>query len=97
MNRFALGLCLVLVSCTGAPLLHEGAPDKVQTGMTVAEVAAAVGPSSRKAAYANGTSSWSYKYRDANIAKLMHVVFGPDGRVQRVDTEWDPDVYSKKP
>ena len=97
MNRFLLGLCLVLASCTSAPLLHEGAPDKVRAGMTLAEVAAAVGPSSRKAAYANGTSSWTYKYRDTNIAKLMHVVFGPDARVQRVDTEWDPDVYSKKP
>ena len=96
MNRLALGLCLVLASCTSAPLLHEGAPDKVQAGMTVAEVAAAVGPSYRKAAYANGTSSWTYKYRDTNIAKLLHVVFGPDGRVVRTDTEWDPDVYSKK-
>ena len=97
MSRFALGLCLVLASCTSAPLLHEGAPDKVQAGMTAAEVEAAVGPSSRKGAYGNGTSSWTYKYRDyANIQKLLHVIFGPDGRVQRTDIEWDPDVYSKK-
>ena len=98
MNRFALGLCLVLASCTSAPLLHEGAPDKVHAGMTAAEVEQALGVLSyRKASYGNGTSSWTYKYRDyANIQKLLHVIFGPDGRVQRTDIEWDPDVYSKK-
>jgi len=96
MNRFALGLCAVLASCTNAPLLHEGAPDKVQAGMTVAEVEAVVGPSYRKGTYPNGTTSWTYKYRDTNIAKLLHVTFGPDGRVLRIETEWDPDVYSKK-
>lgn len=97
MNRLALGLCLVLASCGSAPLLHEGAPDKVQAGMTAAEVEAVVGPSYRKATYRSGTTSWTYKYRDgANIAKLLHVTFGPDARVLRVETEWDPDVYSKK-
>jgi hypothetical protein len=98
MNRFALGLCLVLASCTSAPLLHEGALDKVHAGMTAPEVEQALAVRSyRKASYGNGTSSWTYKYRDhANIHKLMHVIFGPDGRVQRIDTEWDPDVYSKK-
>jgi len=71
---------------------------KLHPGMSGEEVEAAVGgPSYRKGAYANGTSSWTYKYQEANIHKLMHIVFGPDGRVIRVDTEWDPDVYSKKP
>lgn len=98
MSRIALLLCLTLASCTGAPLLHEGAPDKVHAGMTAAEVEQVLGVRSyRKEAYANGTASWSYKYRDANIAKLLHVTFGPEGRVLRTETEWDPDVYSKKP
>jgi hypothetical protein len=96
MNRLALALCLVLASCTSAPLLHEGAPEKVHVGMTPAEVEAAVGPSYRKGAYPNGTTSWTYKYRDTSIAKLLHVTFGPDRRVLRIETEWDPDVYSKK-
>jgi hypothetical protein len=70
---------------------------KLQPGMTAPEVEAAVGiESQRKQAYANGTSSWTYKYTESNIHKLMHIIFGPDGRVLRVDTEWDPDVYSKK-
>jgi len=70
---------------------------KLHPGMTAQEVEQAVGvASSRKATYANGTSSWTYKYDEANIHKLMHIIFGPDGRVARVDTEWDPDVYSKK-
>ena len=97
MNRFALGLCLVLASCTSAPLLHGEVADKLHAGMTPAEVEQTLGVRSyRVASYGNGTSSWSYKYKDTNIAKLMHVTFGPEGRVLRVETEWDPDVYSKK-
>jgi hypothetical protein len=97
MNRFALGLCLVLASCTSAPLLHGEVADKLHAGMTPAEVEQTLGVRSyRVASYGNGTSSWSYKYRDdANIHKLLHVTFGPEGRVLRVETEWDPDVYSK--
>lgn len=97
MNRFALGLCLVLASCASAPLLHGDVADKIHEGMTGAEVNEAVGVQSyRKASYGNGTYSWSYKYRDAaNIHKLLHVTFGPEGRVLRAETEWDPDVYSK--
>jgi outer membrane protein assembly factor BamE (lipoprotein component of BamABCDE complex) len=97
MNRFALVLCVGLASCTSAPLIHGDAADKIHEGMTGAQVDQALGvPSARKASYGNGTYSWSYKYRDdANIHKLLHVTFSPDGRVLRTETEWDPDVYSK--
>jgi len=97
MNRFALGLCLVLASCTGAPLLHGDVADRIHEGMTGAEVNQALGvQSARKASYGNGTYSWSYKYRDAaNIHKLLHVTFFSEKGVLRTETEWDPDVYSK--
>jgi len=97
MNRFALGLCLLLAACSSAPLLHGEVVDKVHAGMTPDQVDQALGVRSyRRASYGNGTSSWSYKYRDdANIHKLLHVIFGNDGRVLRAETEWDPDVYSK--
>jgi hypothetical protein len=69
----------------------------LQPGMTPGEVEEVVGVSSvGKAAYANRTTSWTYRYSDVGIAKLLHVIFGPDGRVLRYETEWDPDVYSKK-
>ena len=69
----------------------------LQPGMTPREVEDVVGVSSvGKAAYANGTTSWTYRYRDIGVAKLLHVIFGPDGRVLRYETEWDPSVYSKK-
>ena len=97
MTRFALWLCLALAACASAPLLHGEVADKVQVGMTGDEVTQALGVQSyRKGSYGNGTSSWTYKYRDyANIHKLLHVTFGPDGRVLRTETEWDPEVYSK--
>ncbi len=70
---------------------------RLQPGMTPGEVEDVVGVSSvGKAAYANGTASWTYRYRDIGIAKLLHVIFGADGRVLRYETEWDPNVYSKK-
>ncbi len=69
----------------------------LQPGMTPREVEDVVGVSSvGKAAYANGTTSWTYRYRDIGVAKLLHVMFGPDGRVLRYETEWDSNVYSKK-
>ena len=97
MSRIALVLCIALCACTSAPLLHGDVEEKVHAGMTAAEVDQTLGVRSyRIAAYGNGTSSWTYKYRDdANIHKLLHVTFGPEGRVLRTETEWDPDVYSK--
>ena len=97
MKPFALVLCVALTACTSGPLRDQEAVKRVNPGMTAGEVQAAIGPSYRHAAYANGTSSWTYQYKDANIAKLLHVIYGPDGRVLRAETEWDPDVYSKKP
>jgi hypothetical protein len=97
MRVFAL-VVVLLSSCSAAPLLHGNVEQKVHSGMTAAEVEQVLGARSyRNETYANGTASWSYKYRDTNIAKLLHVTFGADGRVLRTETEWDPDVYSKKP
>ena len=71
---------------------------RLQPSMTPAQVEDVVGVSSvGKSQYANGTSVWTYRYRDIGIAKLLHVVFGTDGRMLRYETQWDPDVYSKKP
>jgi SmpA/OmlA family protein len=68
---------------------------RIQPGMTPEEVEEIAGISTvGRARYANGTSSWTYRYRDVYVAKRMHVIFGADGRVQRYETEWDPRVYS---
>lgn len=66
-------------------------------GMTPDEVMAVVGPSpqSEQRSYAGGTKSWSYRYRDVGVIKLLHVIYGPDNRLQDWYTEWDPRVYSK--
>ena len=78
-------------------LLTEENFKSLRVGMTPEEVAAVVGPSpvSEQRAYAGGTKSWSYRYRDIQVVKLLHVIFGPDDRVQHWYTEWDPRVYSK--
>jgi len=67
---------------------------KLQPGMTEKEVAATVGVTTWIEQYAS-TSSWRYRYRDAGIAKLLHVIFNPDRRIAWYYWEWDPDVYSK--
>ena len=68
---------------------------RLKPGMTPAEVEDIVGvPGWGKASYANG-SSWTYRYNDTGISKLLHVIFGPDGRMVRYEYEWDPSVYSK--
>jgi hypothetical protein len=96
MKRLVLLACLALAACASGPRRDQEVLKLVHDGMTPAEVQAAVGPSYGRGAYANGTTSWTYKYKDANISKLLHVTFGRDGRVSRIETEWDPDVYSKK-
>ena len=100
MKRFALLLCLVLASCTGARVRENYAEqdfEVLKPGMGEAEVDKLINTLLvGKAKYANGTTSWTYKYRDANIAKLLHVTFGPDHRLLRWETQWDPNVYSKK-
>jgi len=69
---------------------------KLQAGMTQAEVSALVGASSEQQAYANGTRSWSYRYQDYGVIKLLHVIFDSGDRVLWYYSEWDPRVYSKK-
>jgi outer membrane protein assembly factor BamE (lipoprotein component of BamABCDE complex) len=78
-------------------LLTEDNFKNLQAGMTPEQVVAIVGPSpaSEQRAYAGGTKSWSYRYRDLEVIKLLHVIFGPDDRLQTYYTEWDPRVYSK--
>jgi outer membrane protein assembly factor BamE (lipoprotein component of BamABCDE complex) len=70
----------------------------LKPGMTPAEVAALVGVPRDylKRTYANGTKSWTYRYRDdADVAKLLHVIFDSDDRLLWYYWEWDPSVYSK--
>ncbi len=69
--------------------------EHLKPGMTPTEVEDVVGVTPFRARYAFGTSSWTYRYSDAGIAKLLHVIFSPDGRMQRYEYEWDPNVYSK--
>jgi hypothetical protein len=87
----------------GARVLHQcpAAPREVVDKVACRHDARPGGSGARgalvpQASYGNGTSSWTYKYRDhANIHNLLHVIFGEDGRVLRAESEWDPDVYSK--
>lgn len=78
-------------------LLTEDNFKNLRVGMTPQEVLAVVGPSpaSEQRAYAGGTKSWSYRYRDIEVVKLLHVIYGPDDRLLTWYTEWDPNVYSK--
>ena len=69
---------------------------RIQPGMTEAELADVIGVGfATRGDYADGTHSLTWRYNDG-VYKLLHVTFGPDNRVIRYDTEWDPDVYSKK-
>ena len=78
-------------------LLTEDNFKNLHPGMTPDEVTAVVGPSpqSEQRSYAGGTKSWSYRYRDVGVIKLLHIIYGPDDRLQSWYTEWDPRVYSK--
>ena len=69
----------------------------IRPGMTQADVVQVVGVPTEylMQRYPGGRSSWTYRYRDVGIAKLLHVEFDPAGSVLRYSTEWDPDVYSK--
>jgi hypothetical protein len=70
---------------------------RLQEGMTGPQVEDVVGVTSvGKLRHGNDTTTWSYRYYDYGIAKLLHVTFGPDGRMKYYETEWDPNVYSKK-
>ena len=77
-------------------LLTEQNFENLQRGMTLEQVASIVGPSYIRNMYANGTTVWTYRYYDVGIAKLLHVTLDPSGRLLRYETEWNPDVYSKK-
>ena len=70
--------------------------EHLQAGMTLDQVVSIVGPAYIRNMYANGTTVWTYRYYDLGIAKLLHVTMGADGRMVRYETEWNPDVYSKK-
>lgn len=71
---------------------------RIQAGMTPAQVIeiAGVPPEYLKEGYGNGTRSWTYRYDDASISKLLHVIFDPSDRVLWYYSEWDPNIYSKK-
>jgi hypothetical protein len=77
-------------------LLTEANFKRIQPGMTEAELADVIGAGfATRGDYADGTHSLTWRYYDG-VYKLLHVTFGPDNRVIRYDTEWDPNVYSKK-
>ena len=69
----------------------------IRPGMTQADIAHLVGAPTEHLMqrYAGGASSWTYRYRDVGIAKLLHIEFDAAGSVLRYSSEWDPDVYSK--
>jgi hypothetical protein len=71
---------------------------RLQAGMTPAQVTeiAGVPPDYGKEGYANGTRSWTYRYDDTGISKLLHVIFDPSDRVLWYYSQWDPNIYSKK-
>ena len=70
---------------------------RIQAGMTEAELAEVIGVGfATRGDYAGGGYSRTWRYNDG-VYKLLHVIFGPDGRVLRYETEWDPNVYSKRP
>jgi len=77
-------------------LLTEANFKRIQPGMTETELADVIGAGfATRGDYADGTHSLTWRYYDG-VYKLLHVTFGPDNRVIRYDTEWDPNVYSKK-
>ena len=77
--------------------LHTEANFKrIEPGMTEAELADVVGVGfATRGDYADGTHSLTWRYNDG-VYKLLHVILGPDNRVIRYETQWDPDVYSKR-
>jgi hypothetical protein len=69
---------------------------RIQPGMTEAELADVIGAGfATRGDYGDGTHTLTWRYNDG-VYKLLHVTFGPDNRVIRYSTEWDPNVYSKK-
>ena len=77
-------------------LLTEANFKRIHPGMTEAELADVIGAGfATRGDYGDGTHSLTWRYYDG-VYKLLHVTFGPDNRVIRYDTEWDPNVYSKK-
>jgi outer membrane protein assembly factor BamE (lipoprotein component of BamABCDE complex) len=69
----------------------------LQAGMTPSQVVALIGvpPDYLKEKYANGTSSWCYRYWDAGIAKNLFVIFDSADRLLWYYWEWDRSIYSK--
>jgi outer membrane protein assembly factor BamE (lipoprotein component of BamABCDE complex) len=70
--------------------------DNLKPGMTFEQVVGIVGPAYIRNEYANGTTVWTYRYQDVGIWKLLHVTLDPSSRLLRYETEWDPQIYSKK-
>lgn len=78
-------------------LLTEENYKNLHAGMAPEEVVAVVGPSaaSERRVYAGGTKSWTYRYYDYGVTKLLNVIFDRNDRVLYHYTEWDPSVYSR--
>jgi outer membrane protein assembly factor BamE (lipoprotein component of BamABCDE complex) len=77
-------------------LLTEANFENLKPGMTPDDVLATVGPAFVFNRYGNGTTVWTYRYKDLGIYKLLHVTFDASARMLRYETQWDPNVYSRK-
>lgn len=105
MRLALLAFCAVaLVACAAGPGVRDvrdrHIPDnaaKLRPGLTPDEVQALMGGGYARDRFANGTTTWTYRYDDLGVQKLLHVVFDGSGRVSSYASEWDPAVYSKIP
>jgi hypothetical protein len=99
--------CAVLMGCA-ADIQRPGVRDvrdrhipenaaKLRPGLMPDEVRALMGGGYAKDSFANGTTTWTYRYDDFGVQKLLHVVFDGSGRLASYVSEWDPAVYSKIP
>ena len=99
--RLAL-IALLLAGCVAGPGVRDvrdrHIPDsaaKLRAGLTPDEVRGIMGGGFVKDSFANGTITWTYRYDDYGVQKLLHIVFDGSGRLASTASEWDPSVYSK--
>ena len=78
-------------------LLTENNFKNLQAGMTPGQVGRhrRAEPGLRAARVRRRHQVVEVPLRDLEVIKLLHVIFGPDDRLQTHYTEWDPRVYSK--
>jgi len=70
---------------------------KLRPGLTPGEVRTLMGGGYVRDSFGNGTTTWTYRYDDYGVQKLLHIVFDSSSRLASYASEWDPAVYSKIP